>query len=151
MKRRHGGSEVAMRVIGILLLGAAGLVAAVDPASADHRMGRRDVLPSFAVSNGLASLELHPTVVRPGRLGERSSERRRRDLGVLIDDWPGLFDGSGYGYGSGYGISAPPVVVIDREPPPAPPRPAAEARPSVETTPSGVQIVRGPGSRHVAP
>ena len=42
----------------------------------------------------------------------------------------------------------PPPAVIAVNPPPPPRRSEVEERPTVEITASGVQIVRGPGSRH---
>jgi hypothetical protein len=48
----------------------------------------------------------------------------------------------------------PPVVIMMSPPQaaaPKPRRPAAEERASVEQTPEGVTVIRGPGSRHIAP
>lgn len=58
------------------------------------------------------------------------------------------------GFGGGFVDNPnPSTVVLGNTGPgfgPAPPsRAASDDRPTVETTPSGVQIVRGPGSRHI--
>lgn len=47
----------------------------------------------------------------------------------------------------------PPIIVLSNAPaqPTLVQRPIADERPSVETTPEGVVIVRGPGSRHLQP
>lgn len=48
----------------------------------------------------------------------------------------------------------PPVIIMVSPPqaaPPKPRRPATEAHVTVEKTPEGVTVVRGPGSRHIAP
>jgi hypothetical protein len=58
------------------------------------------------------------------------------------------------GYFAGGVASGTPVIMLSEAPAttapaPAPPRPAAEQRPSVETTAEGVVVVRGPGSHHI--
>ena len=48
----------------------------------------------------------------------------------------------------------PPVIIMVAPPqaaPPKPRRPATEARATVEKTPEGVTVIRGPGSHHIAP
>ncbi len=49
--------------------------------------------------------------------------------------------------------AAPPLEITPPEPmvPPAPPRRVGDDRPTVEHTDVGVTIIRGPGSRHLAP
>jgi hypothetical protein len=63
----------------------------------------------------------------------------------------GWWDSSLFGWAGPYTdqSQAPRIIVISaapRQPPAAPPEPA---KITVETTPSGVQVVRGPGSRHL--
>ena len=102
-----------------------------------------NVLPSFASTNSLAALELHQRLVSNAFNSEfirGFGTRGTGDLGLLSGGWGGGFD-----YGVPATASAPQVVVLQQQPP----RPAVEAKMTVETTASGVQIVRGPGSRHV--
>ena len=106
-----------------------------------------NVLPSFASTNSLAALELHQRLVSNAFNSEfirGFGTRGTGDLGLLSGGfgWGGGFDT----YGAPAIPSAPQVVVLQQPPPP---RPAAEAKMTVETTASGVEIVRGPGSRHV--
>jgi hypothetical protein len=49
---------------------------------------------------------------------------------------------------SGGGTVEPRVIVVAMPAANAPPRRPEEARPTVEETPSGVTIIRGPGSQH---
>ena len=52
----------------------------------------------------------------------------------------------------GVASGMPPVMMLSEPPgtaPPPPQLPAIEQRPTVETTPEGVAIVRGPGSHHI--
>lgn len=62
----------------------------------------------------------------------------------------GLIDTAAAGAPAGL----PPVIIMVSPPqaaPPKPRRPEQEARATVEKTPEGVTVVRGPGSRHIAP
>jgi hypothetical protein len=54
-------------------------------------------------------------------------------------------------YGGGVASGTPSVIILSEPSAVAasPPVPAAEQRPSVETTAEGVVVVRGPGSRHL--
>jgi hypothetical protein len=110
-----------------------------------------DVLPSFASTNSLAALELHGRLIANGFNSEFARQgltsRGIGDLGLLDSGWGGWGWG---GWSDTYPTPAMPYaprVIVVR----APRRPVAEERPTVEMTPSGVQIVRGPGSRHVMP
>jgi hypothetical protein len=72
--------------------------------------------------------------------------------------------GAGLAYGYGYapfGLyggdyvppqepASSPIVMLGQQPPSAPLPSAADLRPSVEETSSGVTIIRGPGSKHIA-
>jgi hypothetical protein len=66
------------------------------------------------------------------------------------------WDFGGWDYGGGYTPvdTSPRLVVLNAgapgTPPALPTRSAVDDRPTVETTPSGVQIVRGPGSHHLS-
>lgn len=69
---------------------------------------------------------------------------------------------SGFGFGAllggvpygvdvaGQGSGQAPNVVVVTVPAPTPPARLADERPSIETTPQGVTIIRGPGSMHIA-
>ena len=110
-----------------------------------------DVLPSFASTNSLAALQLHARLISNGFNSEFASQgftsRGIGDLG-LLDSGLGGWGWGGWSdtYPAPATPYAPPAMVVR-----APRRPAAEEKMTVETTTSGVQIVRGPGSRHVMP
>ena len=105
-----------------------------------------NVPPSFESTNSLAALELHEGLVSNGLsrdVGRRRSSTRgsSSDFGVLDGGWGGWSDW----YGAPATSTSSRIVIIRER------RPAAEERPTIETAPSGVEIVRGPGSRHLAP
>lgn len=60
---------------------------------------------------------------------------------------PGFFEGSDAPFAAD---PTPGIVVLNAAPPPAPVHAAGDERASVERTPQGVTVVRGPGSRHTA-
>ena len=143
--------------IGVLAIGAVPASAGGSSGHRGHhnhgtfRFSQGDVLPSFASTNSLAALESHAPLISNGFNSEFTSRgftsRGTGDLGLLDSGW-GSWGWGGWPdtYPALTMPSAQRVIVVR-----APRRSAAEERPTVEMTPSGVQIVRGPGSRHVTP
>ena len=95
----------------------------------------------FPLTNGV----LFPTSVAFGNQFNRFGT-----AGSFFQPAFGGWDTSLFGWAGPYADQSQPpriiVIAAPRQPPAAPPEPA---KITVETTPSGVQVVRGPGSRHL--
>ena len=117
--------------ISLLLLGAGLTAAAAATAAADTMTPRSPVI----VHNGRSHAPIHRHHFLPG-------------FGPFFGA-PLVLPG-GY-FGSDIALGMPPVMMLSETPAMAAPRqlPAAEQRPSVETTAEGVVVVRGPGSHHI--
>lgn len=121
--------------ISLLLLGAGLTVAIATPAAANTTTPRP---PGVAFHDSHMRAPFH----------RNHFFHRHPGFGPFVFGAPLVFPG-GY-YGSDIGPGTPPVIMLSETPAAPPPLPAVEQRPSVETTPEGVVIVRGPGSHHLA-
>jgi hypothetical protein len=124
--------------ISLLLLGAGLTAAGATPAAANNMTPRS----SEIARNG----HIHTPFLRHHFL------HRNPEFGPFAFGAPLILPG---GYFAGDVASGtPPVIMLSEVPATTasalpPPRPAAEQRPSVETTAEGVVVVRGPGSHHI--
>jgi len=119
-----------------LLLGA-GLTAFIAVPAAANTMTPRS--PVVVVHNG----HVHAPFLR------RHFLRAHPGFGPFVLGTPLVLPDESFGGGVASGT--PPIIMLSEPPAVAapPPLPAAEQRPSVETTAEGVLVVRGPGSRHL--
>jgi hypothetical protein len=144
-----------MRVLPRVVLTAAALMVIAVPAMADrfakthrgarsHRLAivRSSPTPFFGFNGGF----FDNRAFNRGAVVPRRFQNRSEFFGA------GLLDGFGGAWDS---IAPPPAIVeptiIMPSAAPSPPSHAAfDERPTVETTASGVEIVRGPGTRHTS-
>lgn len=120
-----------------LLLFGAGLTGVIAAPAAANTM--TPTSPVVVVHNGHVHALFH----------RRHFLRAHPGFGPFALGTPLVFPDESYGGGAGSGM--PPVIMLSEPSAVAasPPVPAAEQRPSVETTAEGVVVVRGPGSHHL--
>jgi hypothetical protein len=130
-REREADMRAALLILSLALptLGFWAAPALAGAGSTGQHATAPSVVPSFVATNGLASLEQHPAASGPATPGRQSG------TGTV----PGPFY-------AGIPQSAPPRAAIVRNRPA--PVAASDGTLSIETTPGGIQVVRGPGSRH---
>ena len=104
------------------------------------------VSPFFPLTNGV----LFPNnVFFRSRFGRSSRFFANSPFFANSFGWPFGWDSSQVGWDVPQTEASPRIIVINAAPPQSAAAPP-DGKITVETTPAGVQVVRGPGSRHLA-
>jgi hypothetical protein len=120
------------------------------------------ILAPFGIAPAVADgMSFHSHSIRPGFVSRHHRHFNRFDrshaFGIADNGFFGSgLVGNGFFGDAGFGLPAegttnPAYIIVASSGAPMPmSRPVAEERPTVETTASGVAIIRGPGSHHLS-